>query len=409
MKSLIIIIAFILFSFHAHAQPGVISAEQAIDLALKNNAGIQAAAFQVKSQNELRKTSMDLPKTDAFLQYGQTNSYAKDNNLVVTQTIPFTALGSLASLNRSLLASSQLKKVMAENELIYLVKQTYYQLAYVQAHRDLLERQDSIYEGFLKSASLRYKTGETNLLEQATAEVQRNDIKNSLRENEADILILKTRLKALLNSNSFPEIMSDPLPELKLKADSDTSSVLNNPSLSYSRQQIEVAKNQKKVETAKFAPDLLIGFFSQTLIGTVHPETGRISTKTNRFTGIEVGLSIPLWFVPHQAKARSASYNVQATEKTYENDQILFQRTLQQAFQQHAKYKNSLDYYLGSALPNSNLILKQSQTAFREGDIGYVEYLQGIRNAISIKESYLRTLNDYNQSIIYIEYLSGNK
>lgn len=405
----VIIVSLMFCTFQVLAQQKEMSIQQVIDLALKNNAGIQAASYEVESQKQLRKTSFDLPKMDVILQYGQTNSYAKDNNLIVTQTIPFTALGSQRSLNRSLLTSAELKKALAENELIYKVKQTYYQLAYSQAHQDLLQHQDSIYEGFLKSASLRYKTGETNLLEQTTAEVQRNEVKNSLRQNEADILTFKTQLRTLLNSESHPEIISGPLIELKLEHSIDSTLLASNPTLTYTRQQIEVAKNQKKLEAAKFAPDILIGFFNQTLIGTDDPETGRLSTRADRFTGIEVGLSIPLWVLPHQARVRSAEFNRQATEKTYENDLILLQGQMVQAFQQYAKHRSSLDYYQTSALPNADLILKQSQVAFREGDIGYTEYLLGIRNAIAIKEAYLRTLDDFNQSIIYIEYLSGVK
>jgi cobalt-zinc-cadmium resistance protein CzcA len=82
---------------------------------------------------------------------------------------------------------------------------------------------------------------------------------------------------------------------------------------------------------------------------------------------------------------------------------------MQQALQQYAKNKSSLQYYRTSALPNSNLILKHSQTAFRGGEIGYTEYLLGVRNAVSIRENFLQTLKEYNQSVIYIEFLSGNK
>ena len=180
----IVIITLLGFSSLAgFAQSERLSAKQAIDVALKNNIGIKTAAYKVESQRQLKKTGFDLPKTSISLQYGQYNSFAKnDNNIMITQSIPFAVLGSQSSLNRSLLASSELKKAFTENELVYQVKQVYYQLAFVKARHGLLLQQDSIYEGFLKSASLRYKTGETKLLEQATAETQRNEVKNQLRQ-----------------------------------------------------------------------------------------------------------------------------------------------------------------------------------------------------------------------------------
>lgn len=406
---ILIIITFTLSSLVGLGQSTKLMVQQAIDVALKNNAGIKTVAYEVESQRQLKKTGFDLPKTSVSLQYGQYNSYAKnDNNITIMQSIPFATLGSQASLNRSLLASSELKKAFTENELVYQVKQVYYQLAFVKARHELLLQQDSIYEGFLKSASLRYKTGETKLLEQATAETQRNEVKNQLRQNEATVVILRTQLKTLLNSEQLPEISENELTEISFDVSRDTT-LFANPFLSYVRQQVEVAKSQKKVETAKFAPDLLIGFFNQTLIDIINAENGAVANSNTRFTGFQVGVSIPLWFFPHQGRVKAAAFNQKAAESNYTNQQKIIQGQWKQAAQLYGKNKNSLEYYRSSALPNADLILKQSQIAFRAGEIGYPEYLLGVRNAISIKEGYLQTLSDYNQSIIYIEFLSGIK
>lgn len=407
-KSIILILS--LSSFAAMGQSGKFTLEQAVDVALKNNSGIKAAAYEVEYQKQLKKTSFDLPKTNVSLLYGQYNSYSKnDNNITVSQAIPFTALGSQGALNRALVASTELKKTATENELVYQVKQVYHQLAFAQARHDLLLQQDSIYEGFLKSASLRYKTGESNLLEQTTAETQRNEVKNQLRQNEATLMVLRTQLKTLLNTEELPDISESVLREVEFNESPDTTALAANPSLAYMRQQVEVAQSQKKVEAAKFAPDLLVGFFTQTLIGAINTENGAIATGSDRFTGFQVGVSIPLWFVPHQGRVKAAEFNRQATQSNYQYYQTTLKGQLQQAAQRYVQNKNSLTYYRTSALPNADLILKQSAIAFRNGEIGYVEYFLGLRNALTIKEGYLQTLNDYNQSIIYIEFLSGNK
>lgn len=409
MKTIAIIL-FGLSSFTALAQSDKLTAEQAVDIALKNNSGIKAASYEVEYQRQLKKTSVDLPKTDISLTYGQYNSYVKnDNNITVSQAIPFAALGSQGALNRALVASTELKKAATENELVYQVRQVYYQLAYAQARHELLLHQDSIYEGFLKSASLRYKTGETNLLEQTTAETQRNDVKNQLRQSESSIIVLRTQLKTLLNTEELPVISENTLREIEFRELADTTAIAANPSLAYMRQQVEVAQSRKKVEAAKFAPDLLVGFFSQTLIGSPDSESGSSATSSDRFTGFQVGISIPLWFVPHQGRVKAATYNHHAAQSNYQYYQATLRGQLQQAAQQYAQNKSSLEYYLTSALPNADLILKQSEAAFRNGEIGYVEYFLGLRNALAIKEGYLQTLNGYNQSIIYIEFLSGNK
>ncbi|MBL7847235.1 MAG: TolC family protein [Cyclobacteriaceae bacterium] len=408
MKTIIIII-LACFSFRTFAQSGKITIDQAIEIALKNNAGIRSARYEVDLQKELKKTSIDLPKTNISLLYGQYNSFVNDNNFTVTQVIPFSALGSQGALNRSLVVSSELKKASTENELIYQVRQTYFQLAYLQTRHGLLIQQDSIYEGFLKAASARYKSGEAYLLEETTAETQRNEVRNQLRLNESSITIMRTQLKTLLNSNVLPEIPQTSLSQLSFPEMPDTTVLLANPSLAYMRQQVDVAQNRKRLENARFAPDLIVGYFNQTLIDVVNTENGAVANRGNRFTGFQVGLAVPLWFLPHQGRAKAAAFNQKAAQSNYQYYQITLQGQLQQAEQQFTKNINSLAYYQTSALPNADLIIRQAQIAFRQGQIGYTEYLLSVKNAMNLREGYLQTLNEYNQSIIYIEYLSGNK
>lgn len=382
---------------------------QLTQTALENNISLQAAGFEVASQRSLKGTAFDIPKTNASLLYGQYNSYAKgDNNITITQSIPFAAFGSQGKLNRANLASSELKQRVTENELLYQLKQVYLSLTYTKARHSLLLQQDSIYAGFLKSSSLRYKTGETNLLEKTTAETQANEIRNQIRQNESETLVLRRQLMTLVNTQSMPDVSAE-LVEFSYDAPDDSLQVLNNPRLKYMNQQIEVAKSQKGLETARFAPDILIGAFTQTLIGVENTENGNIASSSDRFNGFQVGLSIPLWFAPQRSRVQSAEFNRKASETNYQYFEQTLEGQKQQAFQQYHVARNSLAYYRTSALPNASLILAQSQAAFKGGEIGYAEYLMGLRNAISIQENYLSTLRDYNESIVYIEYLTGIK
>jgi cobalt-zinc-cadmium resistance protein CzcA len=409
MKTTILVIILSVVSFMTLAQVRTLTIEEAISEALKNNSTIKASAFELEAQKQLKNTSFDLPKTDVTLLYGQYNSYAKnDHNITVSQSIPFSVFGSQGKLNRSLIAAGELKKAVSENEMAFQVKQIYHQLAYTNARHRLLLQQDSLYEGFLKSATLRYRTGETNVLEQTTAEAQRSESKNQIRQNETEVERLKDQLRILLNSRSNVFTPTEIKP-LSVTSVGDTAGYIANPSLGYMRQQIEVAQAEKKLAASKFAPDLLIGFFSQTLIGGPVSEGGPLATTGDRFTGFQLGLSLPLWFAPHQARIKSAEMNRKAAEHTFEYYQTSLQGQLSHAYRQVTMLSSSLDYYTTSGMPNANRILKQAQVAFREGEIGYAEYLLGIRNALSIKEGYLKTLNDYNQNVIYIEYLTGNK
>ena len=56
-----------------------------------------------------------------------------------------------------------------------------------------------------------------------------------------------------------------------------------------------------------------------------------------------------------------------------------------------------------AAIPNHWLPI----VAIGKGEIGYVEYIQNLTQATNIKSQYLDYLNQYNQTIININYLTA--
>jgi cobalt-zinc-cadmium resistance protein CzcA len=77
-------------------------------------------------------------------------------------------------------------------------------------------------------------------------------------------------------------------------------------------------------------------------------------------------------------------------------------------FQTLQKERNNLESYKNNALPQAELLLKNSQRGFQAGEIGYIEYVQGLNRALSIQVKYLDFVNQYNQTLIKIEQLIAN-
>ncbi len=94
-----------------------------------------------------------------------------------------------------------------------------------------------------------------------------------------------------------------------------------------------------------------------------------------RFTGFEVGLSIPLFFGSHKAQVKDAELNKEIAENNLQGYQNKMKSEFEQAVQEFRKNKNSLEYYQNTAIPNANLIEKQTQLAFRNGEIDYTSLL----------------------------------
>lgn len=410
MPVVTVMIALMLLPAFGKAQSAPGSGVQAlVDEALKNNAGLRAAGYEIDYTKALKRTSTDIGKTNISLMHGQYNSLNTDNNISINQGIPFpTVFSSQAKLNRALVKGSTLKQEVTRNELISQVKSAWYHWQYLQAMQQLLQSQDSIYSTFLKAAEIRLKTGETNLLEKTTAETRLMEVKNLLAQNASDISIYQLQLQALVNGKTTIQLNRESLPKLELALAADSAASEQNPALAYLKQQIEISNRQQKLEVAKVLPDFNIGYFNQSLIGYQNVNgSDQYFDASKRFTGFQVGISVPLWFVPQAAKVKAADINREVVQSNYEQYQVSIQARYRQAVYDYLKNRNTIAYYESSALPNAALLIKQADTAFKSGEIAYVEYLQALRNALSIRESYLQALNQYNQGVITLEFLSG--
>lgn len=405
----IFLIILICVCCKVQAQNQSYTVQQSINTALQNNPAIRSSNLQIEQQRILRSTYRDFGKTNIGLQYGQSNSIKYDTYFSIEQPIPNPSLfKNQKAYYEERTKGSQLNLAVTQNELRYQVKTIYYQLAYFEALKKLLQNQDTVFAGFLRAAELRYKTGETNLLEKATAETQLNEIRNRIQQNEADILIARRQLETFLNSPLPVDAVIDTLNKLSITPQYIDSVQRNNPTAAYIQQQINIADRVIGVEKAKGKPDFSISYFNQSIIGT-QEVNGAAKTfgAGHRFQGIAAGISIPIFYKPYSSRIKAAKVDRQIAKTQYQLFSINLQGQYQQAFQEYLKNTKNIQYYEGSALANGNLILRQAQIAFNNGEIGYVEFLQALRTYRDIRSEYLNAINAFNQSIIRIQYLSG--
>lgn len=399
----IFILSLALISTATYAQK--MSREEVIQAALKNNDRLKAEELHVEQARQLKKTQTDIGKFSATLMKGQYNTIQQDNNITLTQSIPFpSTLLAQSKLGREQIVGAERSLALAQNNLVYEVKTAYELLLYHHALRQLLLSQDSLFTDFARAASVRYKTGEGTLLEKTTAESQLLEIKNQLQQNEADITITQMRLQVLVKSTALIDA-TEPFVRRTVQA----SGLDNNPTLQYELQQTIISKQALQVERTRFLPDLEFGYFNQSLIGFQNTSgTEEFYDKNKRFQGFMIGVAFPLWAAPQAARAKAANYQQQAAQKNTDYTKALINQEYEQAQRELKKNEISLAFYEQSALQNAALILTQAFKSFRAGEIGYVEYLQSLRTAIGIKANYLLALQQHNLSIIKIESLTGS-
>jgi cobalt-zinc-cadmium resistance protein CzcA len=386
-----------------------INLKQAIQMALDSNLSVRSSKYAVDVQKALKGASWDIPKTSIDGQYGQFNSYSKDNSFTVSQSFAFpTVYINQNKLAKANIKSSEWQLKTSQLEIATQVKQIYWQLAYLYSKQKLFAYQDSLYTGFQKAAELRAKTGETNRLEMISARSQSLEIKNQLQQINADLVIYNQKLQTILNVETTLYPADTVLHRIDYLPAADKSVLAANPSVSYINQQIEVSRLEKKVESSRILPDLSIGYFSQTMQGTQEINgVPRIFGTGNRFTGIQAGIAIPLWFAPYSAKTKAAKFKekvAQANAEYYSKSLSGNYRSLMLEF---SKNSNSVEYYEKQAIPEADLIIEQATRSYKAGAMDYLDYILSLNRALSIKQSYLDAQNNYNQTIISIDFITG--
>lgn len=403
------VLLFLFTAYNSQAQQ--LSLEQATEIALKNNYGLKATSSEVEYHRQMKKAAYEIPKTQVTAMYGQYNSNIKDdNNYTVLQQIPFpTLLVAKSALANEQMKSADLQRSVTKNELIYNVQQTYYQLQYLSSLKRLLSHLDSLFNDFADAATTRYQTGESTLLEQSTATAKSVEIRNRLIQNNADIAIAHRRLQVLLSIKDTVSVSYKQVEPIVFSLNPNRS-IEANPLQRKLQQDIEVSRKQKAVAVHSLLPDLSAGYFTQTMIGTPLSDnpSPALSTASDRFSGVQFGVSIPLWIGPQIAKVKAERARQESATMQYHNGNMLLNGLYEQSIQEHIKQKNSLEYYQKTGLQNAELIATQSIKAYRAGEISYTEYLINLQQVQDIKQQYLKTINDYNQSVLKLQYLSGS-
>lgn len=399
------------FSIAISAQNATRSLQQCIDSAMVNNLTMKSGRISIQKAKDLQGTAFNIDRTTFSLNQDPTSGGSPDNSLSLSQNFDFpTIYGSRRGL---LKAETNLEKSHLEvtrNELVKEVTSLYYQLLYAKENIKILQEQDSVYGKFLFLANAKLKSGETGRLEQMNAERLYNENKIDLQKAGKTYENIQLRLQRWMNTNEFVEPVEDALPVLASPLSSDSFNPGQTPlGEMYSNKQIVSEKNLSVVKQG-YLPSFNIALRNQFLIKGFNPyDVNRARFDKGNFMGFEVGVSVPLFFGEQRAKTKAAKREVELMRTQQEEAMLDIRKEYQTGLNEFAKAQKSLDYYSGKGIQQADEISRISQLSYEKGEINYVEYIQNLKSAMDIHLQYATAINEYNQSIIMLNYLQGNK
>ena len=381
-----------------------VTLQASIDTALKNNLQVKNEQLKAQYQQMLIKTSAPIPQTNFIAEVGQINSAYTDSRFLISQSFNFpTVYARQKDLLQEEWKNSLLNVSVKEAQLKKQVAQVFYSMLYIQQKKQLLQYADSLYTSFYKKAELRLLKGETNVLEKASAETQLGQIQTQLQQLQEDSSILQLQFQLLLNTTniSVPE-ENDYKMQLNLI---DSAALQQNPIMKVYEQQKLIAENVIKVEKSKLLPDLMIGYNNTSMQGVGADD--KFYGSSARFSAVQLGVGIPIFFGTQKARINSAKFNRQIAESNYANRLQTLQNEYQSALRQYNKYFQSIAYYENTALKNAELITSTANKQLAAGSINYLEWVQLINQAMTVKNDYVEAVKNFNEAIIQLNYLNN--
>lgn len=380
-----------------------ITLETTLETALKNNSNLKNERLKSDYQKQLIKSAYTIAPTSILAEYGQINSFYNDAKFGISQTLNFP---SVYSNQKKLLneewKTSVLIVSLKEAELKKAVTHSFYSLLYLNEKQNLLKTSDSIFAEFLKKSELRFKKGESNILEKTTAETQRGTIKMQLLQLLQEKEIAQLQFQLLLNDEHIFEPNANSI-QLKFSKEIDSTSLSEHPNLKVLAQSKKVAEVNTKLERAKLLPNFTFGYNNNSFIGNGPDNV--FYDKTNRFHSAQIGLGIPLFGGAQKAKIKASKTLVAISENELQNQKKVLNNQYKALLFQQKNNLEKLSYFEKSALPNAKIIEETANKQFYNGDINYLEWTMLINQSIAIKNNFIETVITNNQTIIELNYL----
>lgn len=385
----------------------VISLPAAIDTALHRNLQLNNERLKTDYLGALRGTATNIDNTALTGEWGKINSAYSDSRYGISQSISFpTVYTTQAGLMHKEWEASKVNVNIRERDLVKQVSSCYYYMVYLLEKERLLHLADSIYAVFETRSDLRFKLGESNTLERASARNQHGSISIQLEQLQFDLKLVQQQFAYLLHTDILYSPEQDRQIKMAVPQAYQDVQLDTHPFISYLQYQHTIAQSKYKLEKQKLLPGLIVGYYNQSFSGwqKINNEE-KFFTKAQRFSSIQTGIDIPLFPFAHSARIRAQKLGIYIAQKEVEDGRAALNLQYQQALVEYKRSNNVINYYENQALDNATTIMNTAASRFAAGEINYIEYSLFINQAIAIRSEYLDAVRKWNETVININYL----
>ncbi|MDR2682921.1 MAG: TolC family protein [Dysgonamonadaceae bacterium] len=383
MKKILISLSLLTVVVTAAAQNGYDAVLQQIEA---NSATLNALREQTEAQKLNNRTGIypANPEVEFHYLWGAPQGIGNRTDLSVSQSFDFPTAyrhrGKIAGLQNAnaerLYQAERIRTLLAARQVcIDLV----YSNALAKEYAVRLQNAESIAAAY----KTRLETGDANRLEYNKAQMNLVAVQAEKTRIEAEQAALLLELQRM-NGGKAIRFPDEAYPAVPLPADFEAwyaGVESRHPVLQYAGGQIEIDRQQLKLNRALGLPGFSAGYMSEKVAG-------------EQFQGVTIGVSIPLW--ENKNRVRQAKAQVRAAESALDDNRMQLFNRLQNLYIQAVALRNNAQKLRESLSENNNEPLLKK--ALDRGEISLLNYLLEIEYYYAAVNKTLEAERDYERA-----------
>lgn len=390
MKIIVSILCTLLMAASLQAQPSI-SLQEAIAMAKNHYPALKASRLHTQSTLAMQRTARDFGNLELSMggeEIGHGND-AVTTLLAARQNLDiFSVKARWQRLQQETRVAHATTRVL-EQQLQLQVSSAYAADQMARLRLELYRKQAELYTRFVEAARLRYDTRAASLLEYQSAQSEHRRVELNVIEAEKDVEKAHIDLSRWLSPDTLYQSDTVIVDE---QVATSAAMLGAHPAIVLANEKVKLASDISKEMRANALPKLYVELGSQ-MIGS------RLG-----YWSWSVGVSVPVDMGANKARRQSALVEIEKAHTELNDQQWRIDVHNRQLNCDYSKWQRTVEYYRKSALPLANEQRRNALLSYREGQIGYLDFIQALKTTMDVEFSYIDAYQKLLETKFNIEY-----
>ena len=390
MKIIVSILCTLLMAVSLQAQPSI-SLQEAIAMAKNRYPALKASRLHTQSTLAMQRTARDFGNLELSMggeEIGHGND-AVTTLLAARQNLDIFSVKARWQRLQQETRVAHATTRMLEQQLQLQVSSAYAADQMARLRLELYRKQAELYTRFVEAARLRYDTRAASLLEYQSAQSEHRRVELNVIEAEKDVEKAHIDLSRWLSPDTLYQSDTVIVDE---QVATSAAMLGAHPAIVLANEKVKLASDISKEMRANALPKLYVELGSQ-MIGS------RLG-----YWSWSVGVSVPVDMGANKARRQSALVEIEKAHTELNDQQWRIDVHNRQLNCDYSKWQRTVEYYRKSALPLANEQRRNALLSYREGQIGYLDFIQALKTTMDVEFSYIDAYQKLLETKFNIEY-----